>query len=668
MPKRTRLEAQLAGSSARSVFMLTRQRTRAADAEEDEPSPARGPSGAFKRKVAMTLAPFRQVFRICRCDGIDGSEDVQFAFADIQALLRLSSRKCDALARIVREASSMREPLQAVLSHDECTAGNVLATDARQKVTLLYLTFLQYGKSVESETAWIPISSITHNQVERCKNGIASVTCSWLREWHDQDLMRGFDCNGQETRVRLALYISDFDALRYSLDAMGSAGIRPCVLCSNIVSKASRAPERNDHFCWISEHDTGKFELTRHQEIIDLYEDIMPRAPAMTAEQRKLRERCCGFKFNHDNLWNCDISRNLLTLDKIMCDSMHCYCAQGIASQELLLWFNHVSAATGSSLEELAKAAVDMEWKRPACRRQHGEGKAWLRRLFRPKLWQGKLYKGSAAETWLLVLLLRWFTLSMGWNEVEEIRTKYLSFKYLCRCLDTLSNIGKTRQYDALARFQQEHQRAFASAYDGLERPKHHHRMHLPQQYKDNEAVVSCWATESKHKLYKGRLAAQTQHFLKDDEGGREHSCRLLPRLLLLHCDRAAKTPLMLGKDFQVLRPIKDVSADERTRQFYLPGYTAGTRLRSVMLDVSEGDVLLCGKSNVEAGIVKFFAVQPDGQLLLCWSLLAFSWKDESQMVFKATQQDRCAIWQNLTRPRLPTWYTYAGEEIVCIP
>ena len=117
-------------------------------------------------------------------------------------------------------------------------------------------------------------------------------------------------------------------------------------------------------------------------------------------------------------------AKNLLTLDKNMCDSMHCFCAQGIASQELLLWFNHVCAATGSSLEELAKAAVDMEWKRPACRRQQGEGKAWLRRLFRPKLWQGKLYKGSAAETWLLVLLLRWFTLSMGWNEIEEIRTK----------------------------------------------------------------------------------------------------------------------------------------------------------------------------------------------------------------------------------------------------
>ena len=82
----------------------------------------------------------------------------------------------------------------------------------------------------------------------------------------------------------------------------------------------------------------------------------------------------------------------------------------------------------------------------------------------------------------------------------------------------------------------------------------------------------------------------------------------------------------------------------------------AAPRLRSVTLDVSMEMSCCVARATCRP--------EPDGQLLLCWSVLAFSWKDESQMVFKATQQARCALWQNLTLPRLPTWYTYAGDKI----
>ena len=504
------------------------------------------PSGAFCRKLAVAQAPFRNSFLLLQAPAKDEqSEDTAFAFANMRFLLHTVAKRDSALQMLFER--NQGTALRAIWSQDECTAGNVLATEARQKVTFLYVSFQQYREALVSPRAWMAISCLTHEQVQRTKGGMAAITAVWLREWARQDLRTPFQVHGVDVCVELATFLADFEAMKESFAALGSSGIRPCFLCENVVMKGSPAPDRDPHFCSISEWDVTKFRSMKHEEVVGFMDDVFAKLPELNASALQLRERCSGFHILRESLWGCPTGRHLLKLDMVMNDNMHCYYAQGIASQELVLFTSAVCEATGFSVAQLGKSAADAGWLRPACYRKHGESKQWLARLFRESLWKGNMFKGSASQCESLVLLIRWYAVALQWNAVPALRKQYESFKQLALCADALKSTSRTKAWDSLATVQRDHMRCFLAAYpDGQERPKHHHRLHLPEQYKKLGFQCGCWATESKHRMYKGDLARQVQHFIQSTNGGVELSKQLLPKLLLRHCGLATENPLLL--------------------------------------------------------------------------------------------------------------------------
>ena len=78
--------------------------------------------------------------------------------------------------------------LQAVLSHDEATAGNVLNPLLRKKILLFYVTFTALESLWTSSRAWLPVAAITHDQLQKCRGGVSGATAAFLRQWSDSAL------------------------------------------------------------------------------------------------------------------------------------------------------------------------------------------------------------------------------------------------------------------------------------------------------------------------------------------------------------------------------------------------------------------------------------------------------------------------------------------------
>jgi hypothetical protein len=306
-------------------------------------------SGAFKRAVVQQLLPYTLAYSPIAVAAADGGEPVQFGFANIKQLLTAVATECACFREWLFQQSHAA-PLRPILCQDETTAGNVLATDARQKIALLYMTFEQQGDLLDSPLGWLPLSAISHEQAARARGGMPAVTAAWLRAFAAQRLGAGFTVRGVAVRIqdRIHAWISDLDAQRQTFDAKGSAGLKPCLHCANIVSKSSPAaadgaaaralPPGGLRFYSIRESDSTKFVPVDAADLENVMADAMARAPHMSKAQRELHERVLGFNIALDsqsNIWGCSISRRLLPLSVAMNDSMHCYFACGIASEEI---------------------------------------------------------------------------------------------------------------------------------------------------------------------------------------------------------------------------------------------------------------------------------------------------------------------------------------------
>ena len=463
--------------------------------------------------------------------------------------------------------------------------------------------------------------------------------------------------------LRLAIFLADFDGQRACLAAKGSAGLKPCLLCANCVAAYSPAAEAGA-FLRISECDIGRFSPLQEGELHQLMDRTLPRLAQYTQQQRKLRETLLGFNFQLCSLWNCRVARSQLSLGKVCNDSMHCYFANGIAGLEMLLFLQQVKRKLGVGVERIADAACSAGWQRPARKRsQHGETAYWHKRLWRPTLFIGDFYKGSASQTVALMSLLRWFTLQLGWSDVAAIAPYARCFLALCRCAQLVLRIDVTRSFDALEAAQQEHQRLFVELYPHSVRPKHHHRLHLPSHYRKFGVVVNCWPTEAKHKDYKGVVARHTQHFLQEENGGRSHSMRLLPKLLLRGC--------VLLREANVQRPPSfeldgELAAETVRQQFGRSDCRAALGVAWGLLRLKADDVLWWGETRRDAGVLRLCVVA-DGALHLCMQQLSLQQEDQSMRVFRLqapTFFQPCAQLHMLGHPE---WTSRKDDRVVCL-
>ena len=102
---------------------------------------------------------------------------------------------------------------------------------------------------------------LTHAQLETCKGGLGGATAAFVRQWMAEGLETPFYV-AQDLAVTVCLraFVSDGESQRAAFSAKGSAGLKPCLFCSNVVMRGSDAPSKDPSLVSIAEHDVAALQ------------------------------------------------------------------------------------------------------------------------------------------------------------------------------------------------------------------------------------------------------------------------------------------------------------------------------------------------------------------------------------------------------------------------
>eukprot|EP00438_Fugacium_kawagutii_P032170 Skav225984 [mRNA] locus=scaffold5683:96988:98953:+ [translate_table: standard] len=392
-------------------------------------SPTVAISGAQKRKFAKALAPARGCVKTLAAPHKDEAQpDVVFAMADIKETLRYISASCPSFAEYLAR-HDQRKPFWIVLSHDETTGGNVLATEQRKKAVLVYMAFMDESMQAlqDSQHAWIPIACVAHFQIANVNGSLGMIHRLIIEDWSRQNLSDQFPVGNVQVSLKLTMFIADMDGHRAALAAKGSAGLKPCAFCANCLSKDAQSTTERGQFFTIEEGRIDQFQATTQEGLQAYIRRLVPEMERMTKVDRDTLERCLGYNVTPHSMWTSDICCAVLPLECFINDQMHIYFSNGVCSLEINLWLAEIEKVTKKNVQDIQAAVLAADWKRPMMLHKKGENRYWIKTLFTAQYFKGNMYSGEAKRTRALMSLLGWLTESL-WARVPELAEKAQCF------------------------------------------------------------------------------------------------------------------------------------------------------------------------------------------------------------------------------------------------
>eukprot|EP00438_Fugacium_kawagutii_P011713 Skav213088 [mRNA] locus=scaffold512:14254:15756:+ [translate_table: standard] len=459
---------------------------------------------------------------------------------------------------MLRKSLSGSGAVQAVLYADEATAGNVLSVDKSRKTLLFYLGFLESWHYLKSPSAWLLVAAIQSDCVQAIKGQAGAVATEIVRRLVSTEHLQGYSL-GHNLHFRLApsmWYHGDLDSIRMIFALKGAAGMRPCLLCKNLVKNGSGIPERNPNF---QELSACHGFMTNSD--VDIFLDCDRIQQQRTRKDREALEKSSGIRFDAHGFLFSDL-RAQMPPSNIIFDVMHTYFCNGVCSWELALFVKVIMDHTGLTLAAIRSMVVDMEWKSLS-----GSGRTinYLKALLSDKIfaddWSN--YKGQAHQTSSVLPLLLYFVMEQCPNRAQIPSGFLQSFQCLFECVQRISQLQSqltpltAANMQPLDRLQRKHHELFR-VFEIDHKPKHHARLHLPKMWLHAGVMVSCEPLESKHLLFKGPIA-QNQKSLVKNWSAFSHS--VLPRLVRTHVSRVVKHGLPL---WQLMEPISEASLDDK--------------------------------------------------------------------------------------------------------
>ena len=136
--------------------------------------------------------------------------------------------------------------------------------------------------------------------------------------------------------ARLGPHLADGDALRASLALMGASGLKPCVLCANVLKKGSGLAHRRPGLVEIDEVDTNYFLLRDDETLWGMFDRLQALPADMPAGARAARESMAGLHAGPDVVL-ADISLRTAfePISNLYYDWMHTYLQGGLLNTEL---------------------------------------------------------------------------------------------------------------------------------------------------------------------------------------------------------------------------------------------------------------------------------------------------------------------------------------------
>ena len=625
-------------------------------------SMARGESVGSAHVQQRRLEDAKKCFQSHSLKATQGP-DVKVWVADLPQLLRHTVTRCPSWAEALEAAlnATSDETLTAVLYHDELVCGNILAPRQSKKICLLYLSFREMRIHLHKEAAWLTIACLQRMAIKDVEGGMSLIMATICKEVHKQTHLDGFPLPLPSGPRKFALrarslFLSDHDAQRATWGVKGSAGIKPCMHCCNILNNGS---EIFEPFRPLSESDCSKFIPFKDEEYFQCADEL---GRIRRVGERAERQTVLGFNHIPGGMLLEPHCRAHLPPSASCADAFHCYYSNGVASWECGL-LQHELQKRGITLQALKKAACQDTWHQPG----RDNGAATIRALLHDNLFDGKTFRGSAKECAKVIFLLQYYAQALlrGHADCQPALRSFTLLREVASEMRRLQHLWTgIRQASDVSRFralQTSHQEAFAAAYTAeAMKPKHHHRMHLPDACLKLGILPSTEVHESKHRQVKSSGCMDRQKKATNQSENMQRG--LLPRLL--------DSNLRLANEY-------GLGAWEPMRG---PTQPAAPQLRRALED---GSLRSCKKglcllqSQIHVGDVAFWG-DAGGIVTECLSGKAAGLAVLADELRKLSDMPYGSIWQRtggtainkLTLQSsllLPSWWRFQGDKIVCL-
>ncbi len=409
--------------------------------------------------------------------------------------------------------------LRLVLYHDELVPGNALRPDNRRKFSVFYYAFLDFRQHLRNELSWLTLGIIRHELVKQVKGGMSGVMRILFRGMFDDRLcITGIPILLERPLLvfwNLHSLVADEAALKSTWGAKGAAGIRPCMICRNVL-KLGTLVAPSAYLCEINEPNVARFDVSSDVDVWTAVDNLLRQRPLMTKAAVEQLEKASGLNANEYGVLADQSLREFVKPTCTTYDAMHCYFSHGAAATEMHLFLeacNSKLQITFADFERYASA----DWQTSAHRRLTG-GVSVARRVFcsaRESITTDS-FKGMASELMSIFPLVRQLAKTTMCGQ-ERIKPELDSFTAMAAILDLLQVI-KSADYvtddmcHKLQDLQRRHLELFQAAYtSACIKPKHHFCMHLASQLRRDRFLLDAFVHERKHKSAK-KIANRIQN------------------------------------------------------------------------------------------------------------------------------------------------------------
>ena len=512
--------------------------------------------GSLLRAQDENLSPWRAAMTDVAFKDEDGSEQI-LPIVDLKVCLDIFCSKSDAFRHVLTRALETNGRLTPLLFCDEATAGNILSVDKIKKSCLFYMSWMEAWTYLKNPLMWLPIASVQSSCLQSLAGGTSAVMLEILKRLVSKKFESGvtLECGIQFKQSCKAYFLADYEAIRAVFSTKGSAGLRPCILCRNLLKARSGLVEHDSYFVELSA--SHGFKLSSDNEVFEVC-DCMKTC--RTKAELDRMQKTSGISYDAASLLFSEEERAKMPPSRIIHDFLHTYLANGVASWEIVLFISELETRTRVTLETLQTVVLQAGWKGT---KSSGKTEGYLRNLFNRQMFGEDVYKGQGHQTAALLPILRYYVQTIIEPSNQMPAGCIRSFLAVCNIVsfvrDVLYGVHKVESRDMqhLGKLQRMHQEYY-KVYEVEYKPKHHRRFHIPSQWFQCKVPVSCEALEDKHRVYKSGIGSRMRSTVRDFK---TFSSGVLARLL-----QECLTQLQAnGMPFwELLPPIQEAPFDDK--------------------------------------------------------------------------------------------------------
>ena len=576
---------------------------------------------------------------------------VRIPAADPLALLDVAFARKGAYEAMLRHAQSKHpccpeSPWGLILYSDEITPGNVLSHDNRRRFWAFYFSIKQFGAAnLQQEGAWLCAAVVRSSVVHELEGGVSQLAAAFLRsifKRHDGCVREGGalfrDSASSPFRLffELAFWLQDGGAHKHVFSVKGDAGSRLCLLCKNLIAKASVSmTEGNEELFTCEMMKESQLLFASNEEIAASIQRMKRKAMELSQGDFARWQQAAGMNYEPLGLLFDDDFKDIIKpANHFVHDWVHCLLVHGVF-QSLMSWLLQSAAAVGLHLHE-ALYQFSAEWHLP---------KAYTRDV--KALWNPKRVKASkaaatfkcgASDAMAAYPIIAFFleTMPAGHGLAAQVAA-------FCALADLLDLIASTAMYSVQPQTLREAVEAFYTKVNeaGWAKKAHskfHWLVHFPQHLEKHRMLPGCLVHERKHRVAK--------RFADDVRNTTSYEQSLLRQMLAHDVAALEDADWVCGGAPLLLRPRMPTKKEARIFQVWFPRQDVLVALAANMRPgiLSRGDyAVLKHKSPMELVQLWLFLEVAGHALALV-----------SQCSRRASQSsESCAVWQNENTPVL---------------